>query len=91
MDKSAVGHDYVGKTEKHVSQKDYAQGKAFVYVLFIMKKCYNITFIFPGNYRKNLIKMLLRSLHFLLMNQRTSRIQYTMVKKSNPRWPHSQT
>ncbi|OWR41887.1 cortactin [Danaus plexippus plexippus] len=26
MDKSAVGHDYVGKTEKHVSQKDYAQG-----------------------------------------------------------------
>lgn len=27
MDKTAVGHDYVGKTEKHVSQKDYAQGK----------------------------------------------------------------
>lgn len=26
MDKSAVGHDYIGKTEKHVSQKDYAQG-----------------------------------------------------------------
>ncbi|XP_048478080.1 src substrate cortactin [Plutella xylostella] len=26
MDKSAVGHDYIEKTEKHVSQKDYAQG-----------------------------------------------------------------
>lgn len=26
MDKSAVGHDYVGKVEKHVSQTDYAQG-----------------------------------------------------------------
>ncbi|CAF4840892.1 unnamed protein product [Pieris macdunnoughi] len=26
MDKSAMGHDYIGKTEKHVSQKDYAQG-----------------------------------------------------------------
>ncbi|XP_049885406.1 src substrate cortactin isoform X2 [Pectinophora gossypiella] len=26
MDKSAVGHDYVGKTEKHVSQTDYAKG-----------------------------------------------------------------
>lgn len=28
MDKSAVGHDYVAKSEKHVSQKDYSQGKA---------------------------------------------------------------
>lgn len=26
MDKSAVGHDYVGKVEKHSSQKDYATG-----------------------------------------------------------------
>lgn len=26
MDKSAVGHDYVAKVEKHVSQTDYAQG-----------------------------------------------------------------
>ncbi|CAK1545756.1 unnamed protein product [Leptosia nina] len=26
MDKSAMGHDYIGKTEKHVSQKDYSQG-----------------------------------------------------------------
>ncbi|KAL5273073.1 HCLS1 family protein [Megaselia abdita] len=26
MDKSAVGHDYVGKTEKHASQKDYSDG-----------------------------------------------------------------
>ena len=27
MDKAAVGHDYVGKTEAHSSQKDYSQGK----------------------------------------------------------------
>lgn len=26
MDKSAVGHDYQGKVEKHASQKDYATG-----------------------------------------------------------------
>lgn len=26
MDKSAVGHDYVGKVEKHASQKDYSDG-----------------------------------------------------------------
>lgn len=26
MDKSAVGHDYIGKTEKHASQKDYSEG-----------------------------------------------------------------
>ena len=26
QDSSAVGHDYVGKTEKHSSQKDYATG-----------------------------------------------------------------
>lgn len=26
MDKSAVGHDYIGKVEKHSSQKDYATG-----------------------------------------------------------------
>lgn len=26
MDKSAVGHDYVGKVEKHASQKDYSEG-----------------------------------------------------------------
>ena len=26
MDASAVGHDYVAKVEKHVSQTDYAQG-----------------------------------------------------------------
>ncbi|XP_022919556.2 src substrate cortactin [Onthophagus taurus] len=26
MDNSAVGHDYVGKVEKHVSQKDYSTG-----------------------------------------------------------------
>lgn len=26
MDASAVGHDYVGKVEKHVSQTDYSQG-----------------------------------------------------------------
>lgn len=26
MDKSAVGHDYVAKVEKHVSQTDYSQG-----------------------------------------------------------------
>ena len=27
MDKSAMGHDYVGKTEAHSSQKDYSTGK----------------------------------------------------------------
>lgn len=26
MDKSAMGHDYVGKVEKHASQKDYSEG-----------------------------------------------------------------
>ena len=26
MDKSALGHDYVGKVEKHASQKDYSEG-----------------------------------------------------------------
>ena len=26
MDKSAVGHDYVAKVEKHESQTDYAAG-----------------------------------------------------------------
>lgn len=26
MDQSAVGHDYVGKVEKHASQKDYSTG-----------------------------------------------------------------
>jgi cortactin len=26
MDKSAVGHDYIGKVEKHASQKDYSEG-----------------------------------------------------------------
>ena len=26
MDASAVGHDYVGKVEKHASQSDYAKG-----------------------------------------------------------------
>lgn len=26
MDKSAMGHDYIGKVEKHGSQKDYADG-----------------------------------------------------------------
>jgi cortactin len=26
MDKSALGHDYVGKVEKHASQKDYVTG-----------------------------------------------------------------
>lgn len=26
MDDSAVGHDYVAKLEKHVSQKDYSTG-----------------------------------------------------------------
>ncbi|XP_055850988.1 src substrate cortactin [Episyrphus balteatus] len=26
MDKSAMGHDYVGKVEKHASQKDYSDG-----------------------------------------------------------------
>ena len=26
MDSSAVGHDYVAKVEKHVSQKDYSTG-----------------------------------------------------------------
>lgn len=26
MDKSAVGHDYVAKVEKHVSQTDYSAG-----------------------------------------------------------------
>lgn len=26
MDKSAVGHDYVAKVEKHVSQTDYSTG-----------------------------------------------------------------
>lgn len=26
MDKSALGHDYVGKVEKHASQKDYSSG-----------------------------------------------------------------
>lgn len=26
MDLSAVGHDYVAKVEKHVSQKDYSTG-----------------------------------------------------------------
>lgn len=26
MDKSAVGHDYIGKVEKHGSQKDYSDG-----------------------------------------------------------------
>ena len=26
MDKSAHGHDYIGKTEKHASQKDYTAG-----------------------------------------------------------------
>lgn len=26
MDQSAVGHDYIAKVEKHVSQKDYSAG-----------------------------------------------------------------
>jgi cortactin len=26
MDKTALGHDYIGKVEKHASQKDYADG-----------------------------------------------------------------
>lgn len=26
MDQSAMGHDYIGKVEKHASQKDYAEG-----------------------------------------------------------------
>lgn len=26
MDQSAVGHEYVGKVEKHASQKDYSTG-----------------------------------------------------------------
>jgi hypothetical protein len=26
MDRSAVGHDYVAKVEKHVSQRDYSTG-----------------------------------------------------------------
>lgn len=26
MDKSAMGHDYIGKVEKHASQKDYSEG-----------------------------------------------------------------
>jgi cortactin len=26
MDKSALGHDYIGKVEKHASQKDYSSG-----------------------------------------------------------------
>lgn len=26
MDQSAVGHEYVGKVEKHASQKDYSAG-----------------------------------------------------------------
>ena len=26
MDKSAVGHEYEGKTDKHASQRDYAAG-----------------------------------------------------------------
>lgn len=26
MDKSAVGHDYLGKVDKHASQKDYSDG-----------------------------------------------------------------
>lgn len=26
MDQSAVGHDYIAKVEKHVSQKDYSTG-----------------------------------------------------------------
>lgn len=26
MDKSAMGHDYIGKVEKHASQKDYSDG-----------------------------------------------------------------
>jgi cortactin len=26
MDHSAVGHDYIGKVEKHVSQRDYSTG-----------------------------------------------------------------
>ena len=26
MDKSAVGHDYIAKVDKHESQKDYAKG-----------------------------------------------------------------
>lgn len=26
MDQSAVGHDYIGKVEKHASQKDYSTG-----------------------------------------------------------------
>jgi cortactin len=26
MDKSALGHDYVGKVDKHASQKDYSEG-----------------------------------------------------------------
>lgn len=26
MDRSAVGHDYVAKVEKHASQKDYSTG-----------------------------------------------------------------
>lgn len=26
MDHSAVGHDYIAKVEKHVSQKDYSAG-----------------------------------------------------------------
>lgn len=38
MDKSAVGHDYIGKTEKHVSQKDYAQGKYIINKQIIMQK-----------------------------------------------------
>jgi hypothetical protein len=26
MDRSAVGHDYIAKVEKHVSQRDYSTG-----------------------------------------------------------------
>lgn len=26
MDKSALGHDFIGKVEKHSSQKDYSEG-----------------------------------------------------------------
>lgn len=26
MDRSAVGHEYIGKVEKHASQKDYSAG-----------------------------------------------------------------
>lgn len=26
MDQSAVGHDYIGKVDKHASQKDYSTG-----------------------------------------------------------------